>query len=157
MGAPLDPVPESAALVDQAGSIDGIWFRWFYAIWSRIRSNVQQVGTAIHKTAQNAAIVTATAYTVTQTGDYRVSWYARVTTADGVSSSVAVTIGWREGGSTCSKTFAALTGDSITTADGNQLLVRADGGTVITYATSYASNTPSKMQYELDVTVELVN
>jgi len=157
MGAPLDLVPGNQALVDEHGTIEGIWFRWFFALWTRIKSNVQVVGTPIRKTAQNAALPPFTVYAVTQTGDYRVSWTARITTADGVNSSVGVTIGWRTGGNTCSKTFAALTGDTTTTADGNQLLVRADSRTVITGSTSYSSNKPAKMQYELDIVPEFVN
>ena len=157
MSAPLDGPPYRSDVTEKPGLLSGDWTRWLQLFWARVGSSVQFVGKTVARTNQSAAIATTTIYTPTQGGLYRVSWYARVTVADGVSSSLQVTVTWREGGVTLTKTFAALTGDTTTTLDSQTWVVHADSGTSITYAVAYASNTPLKMRYRLDVATELVS
>lgn len=159
MGAPLDPLPYRDALIDDGRSMTARWIRSLYALWARVISCVAVVGSTISTglTNQSATIATTTLYTVSVNGVYRISTYLRVTVADGVSSSAQITVGWREGSQTCSKTFANVNGDTVTSFDSNTWVVRADSGTVITYAVAYASNTPAKMRFRFDAIVELVN
>lgn len=157
MSAPLDPPPYIEVVVDESRILSGPWTRWWQLFWARVGSAVQFVGKTVALTNQSAAIATTTLQTVTQAGLYRVNWCARVTVADGVSSSLAVTLTWREGSHTNTKTFAALTGDTTSTYDGAVWPLYADSGTLITYATAYASNTPAKMRYMLAVGTEFIN
>lgn len=157
MSAPLDGPPYKSVVVDTARILSGDWTRWFQLFWARVSSAVQFVGKTVALSDQSAAIATTTLQTVTQGGLYRVSWYARVTVADGVSSSLQITLTWREGSHTSTKTFTALTGDTTSTFDGAVFPMYADSGTVITYAAAYASNTAQKMRYRLAVGTEFVN
>lgn len=144
-------------MVDKSFIITRRWYIWLYQFWLRVRTLVAIVGTPITKSNQTASIVAATAYTVTQTGLYRVSYRQRVTTPGTVSSSLTATIGWREGGVTQSQSGAAMTGNTTTTQQNGTLFVRADSGTLITYGFAYASVGGTVMVYNADVAVELVN
>lgn len=157
MSAALESLPYKATVVDQSRLMSGDWIRTMQVYEARIRGAVQFVGKTVALTNQSASIATTTVQTVTQSGLYRVNWYARVSVADGVSSSLALTLTWREGSHTSTKTFAALTGDTTSTYDGSVWPLYADSGTLITYATTYASNTPAKMRYTLALGTEFVN
>lgn len=153
MSLPLDPIPQSDPLVDQSQHMNERWYRWLSLFVTRAVTGILKVA-SLHRTGLNASVAATTAYTPTQTGIvFDVKWRARVTTAAGVSSSVAVTISWKEGGIACSKTFTALTGNTTATVDGDSIPIRPDSGQAIQYATTYASNPAAAMQYDLDVAV----
>lgn len=112
-------------------------------------------------TTQNASISTTPIVTATlATGLYRVSWYARVTTpatTGAATSSLTVTVGWTDGGVTCTYSGTAMTGNSTTTVQSQSQLINVDAATPVTYATAYASNTAGQMVYKLYVLLEQVN
>lgn len=109
-------------------------------------------------TGQSAAIGTTAIPTgALAAGLYRVSWYARITTAASVSSSLTITIGWTESGNVLSKPGTALTGNTTGTLESGGLpLIRIDASTPVTYATAYASTGGTAMQYRLDVVLEQI-
>ena len=154
--ATLSPIPvEAPWTTDRDTYIPGDWLRWFYELVAIVTAGAQQIGSTVNLTNQSAAIATTPVpLPALANGLYRLSWYARITVADGVSSSMGVSFSWTDGGVTPTKTFTALTGDTTTTADGNQVIVLVDQNTPVNYATSYASNTPNKMRYKLSVQVE---
>lgn len=88
---------------------------------------------------------------------YRVSVFARVTTPDGVSSSVAPQISFINDGVTCAITGAALTTDAIDQPGTWTFFVEVDAPGPISIGTTYASNTPNAMSYDITATVERVN
>ena len=86
-------------------------------------------------------------------GHLLVTWYARITTRDPVSSSLTITIGWLEGGVALTLSGAAITSNLTTSVQGLAVPIQVDANSAITYATTYASNTPGTMRYALRVTV----
>lgn len=160
MSAPLSPIPQNNAVVDNSGTVTQPWFLWLYELWARVRTLTQVTATKALSN-QNASIVAGQAYGVAQTGIYRVAYCLRVTTLPTTSYSLTVTLGWRTGGVTRSQAFTALTGAPGTLALGFQTgelpLVRCDSGTGITYDVAYVSVGATPMVYWLDVAVELVN
>ena len=155
MSEPLDAPPYKAVVVDTNRILSGDWTRWIQVFFSRVFSAIQGVGTpVILQTDLSAAVPTTILFTVTQSGLYRVSWYLRITVVDGVSSSAQLTLTWREGSHTSTKTFPALTGDTTSTYDGAVWPFYADSGTQVTFAIAYASNTPAKMRYRRALAVE---
>lgn len=104
---------------------------------------------------QNDAIGTTTIFTPTQDGLYSFEYYLAITTADGTSSSAQVTVAWTD---TLAKShaFTAITGDTTTTTGSERYLFFAQAGAPITYAVSYASNTPNAMVYTLYPLVQSV-
>lgn len=107
-------------------------------------------------TGQGAAIATTSIPTDgdLSAGLYRVTWYARITTAAGVSSSLTVSFGWTDGAISQTHSGAAITGNTTTTFQSGTLLLRTDAASPITYATTYASNAAGVMRYSLYITLE---
>jgi hypothetical protein len=152
----IDPIPDREPLIEQGTSyIDGIWYRWLSVLRNLGANSTGQTGSTLVKTGQHAAITTTSLVLPALTNaTYRVSGYLRVTTPDGVSSSVQLTLGWTESALTLSKTLAAVTGDTVTSVQDGQLTAFVDQGSALTYSTAYSSNTPGAMQYTLRLLVE---
>lgn len=117
--------------------------------------------TGVNLTAQTANISATTLLAVTASGQYRVSGYIIVTTADGVSSTLPkITITWTDQDNTTGQSFdltATSAGNTLTTFKSGILQLSAKTGNNIQYATSgYLSNTPATMQYALHLTIEKV-
>lgn len=87
-------------------------------------------------------------------GNYRITWYARVTTVDGVSSSLTVAIGWVEDGTAITLPSSPLNWDTVSPPMVGSMMIPKDANSPITYATTYASNTPGQMKYKLAFLVE---
>lgn len=154
--APLDPIPQTEPPVEGVtGRFAGIWYRFFSQLVARSVLTILRVANPVHRTNVAASIVATTLFLPAQTGDFRISWFAHVAVPASVSSSIAVTIGWKSNGVACSKTFAAQTGNTTATADGDSVFIRADSGVAVTYSSTYIS-VGTAMQYDLDVYAESV-
>jgi hypothetical protein len=152
----LAPLPLQAEIVDQAGAITN----FFRLRWEQLRTAFQYVNT-VANTLQglpsgvlNGALAATAIYTTLAAGTYRVSYYIRKVTNDGVSSSLQVTLGWTESGLAQTEVEAALTVDAVTAQQSLSKVVDSDGATNITIAVAYASNTPGLMTYRLRTSVE---
>lgn len=148
----LAPIPASVAIVEQDRSIS----MFFRMRWQELIDAFRLTPTVAVKewTAQAAAIVTTNAYVTLTSGTFRVSYYLRVTAADGVMSLVGVTIGWTDGGAVIVQVDPDLTSDSVVVPASHTVLVRADAASAITVSTTYGSATPGKMHFGLVVVVE---
>lgn len=132
------------------------WYNWLDTLRGRVDDSPQAVETVTLPVTSHAAI-SATPILVTLTaGLYRVSWYLRITTAAGTSSSVTVTIGWTETAVPLTFSGPAVTGNTTSTVQSQTFLLRSDGAAPITYAVAYASNPAGIATYRLDVVVESV-
>jgi hypothetical protein len=118
---------------------------------------------SVNLTAQSAAISATTIATASQTGMYRISWSAAITTADGVSSTLGGSSGFQilYTSPTDSVSKTTVSGNSVTsaanttgTALGGEIVIYAQNGTVIQYQYGYTSNTPGQMIYELHIKLE---
>lgn len=158
MAQPLDPIPQSDPLIDSTDRMNASWYRWLSNFVTRALGSSQRVGNAVHRTGLTSSVPTTSLFTPTQTQLYRVGWYAQVTTAAGINSSLAVTIGWTTNGVPQTKTFspASLATNTTGSNDGDDVLIRADAGVAITYATTYASAGAPNMAYQIDAVVEQV-
>lgn len=125
---------------------------------NRLGQSAYLIGDPLSLSGQHASIGARPITTQTlAAGIYRVGWTAHITTPDGVSSSLTVTIGWTQGGQALTISGAAITGDAATSVQSGVIQVVNDASSPITLATTYASNTPGKMLYELKVTLEFVS
>ena len=106
---------------------------------------VQQAGTAI---------LTTTLWPTTTAGLYRITWYARITRAATVSSSLTLTLGWTDNTVALTSAQTAITGNTTSTFQSGTLTVNADRLTNLTYAAAYASVGATSMQYSLQIAVE---
>lgn len=141
----LSPIPVGVAITEKGGPIT-VFFR---ELWQALIDGFGKVGTAaiVAVAARTSALPLTTLYTTLTAATYRVGVYLEKTAADGVSSSLAVTIGWTHSGAARTHTFAALTTDTVGANLSDAWEFLADGGSDITLSVAYASNTPGTMQY----------
>lgn len=154
----IDPIPSSDPVLD-GPYISGSWYRWLAGITGAVAATPTIFSAQIRLTDQHAAIPTTNIpLPGLSQGNYLVSYYARVTTADGVASSLQVTMGWTDPDGSISAAISdvPLTLDSITLPRSNVYLADVKGNTPITYATAYSSNTPDQMRYKLNIVVQAV-
>ena len=155
--ATIDPPPYIAPIAEGRSEVMGsAWMRWFQASVFNVLSSTPTVFSArVGLVAQNASIGTTNIpLPAISAGQYIVSYYARITTPAGVSSSLTVNLGWTESSIPLLFSGAAMTGNTITTVQSGSQMIIADGNTPITYSTTYASNAANAMQYRLTVIVQ---
>lgn len=164
----LPPVDEQATLAARVKTIEDrirqpyymakTWLLWMMdTLLASVQASPQILKTVALPAGQHASIgATPIPLGSVAAGIYRVSYYARITSPDGVASSLTVALGWTESTIAQSISGAAMTGDSVTTVQTGSALIVVDASSAITYATTYTSNTPAKMQYRLTVTAEKV-
>lgn len=141
----LQPLPSATAIVAEDRSPTD----FFRLAWQAIRDSMVRTPTEarISDSGQSAALATTTIRTTTLQADYEVGYYIQKTTADGVSSSLTVTLGWTANGVAQTRAFAALTTDTTGANQSAVIPILADALTDITIAIAYASNTPGTMRY----------
>lgn len=132
------------------------WIIWItQSLIPRVESSTEVLLVNKEYTDQHVSLPT----TILPTGSlpagvYLVSYTLRVTTADGVSSSVQVSLGWTDnGGPALTLNAAALAADSVTLPQTGQIRPTIGPNTSLTFTTVYASNTPNKMRYKLQFSV----
>lgn len=91
-------------------------------------------------------------------GLYRVSVYREVTTADPVSSSLAIVLAWTHNGKALTRTLSTFAGapQTVTDTASDVEMMEVDPGTSISYALTYVSNTPGSARFTVTMTAELV-
>lgn len=119
---------------------------------------------SVNLTAQTAAIAATTLFTPTATGFYQLSFYLKITTPDGASSTLgAVTITYTDGVDSVAQSLvvalATQAGASATTNTLNTTAAKLQGvatiyaktAVAVQYAIAYASGTPATMAYEVSI------
>lgn len=157
MARNLSPIPGGTVIVDKTGGITD----FFRLRWEELRSAFSSTPAAGSvqfgppgSVALSAALPTTVVFTAKIAGLYRISYYLRKLTADGVSSALTATVGWTETGVAQSESEAAVTVDAVTAQQSGSKVVWADANTDLTIAVAYASNTPAAMTYRVDAAVE---
>ena len=153
----LAAVPIRVPLVDGVAQfLSRFWLRYFQSVVDVVNKSARKL-VLFAVTEKNAALgATALNTGSLNPGVYRTSYTTRVTTAATTSSSVTVTLGWTDGTQSISQSGAAMTGNTVTSAQNGTVLMHIDEGTDITYATTYASSGATDMQYSLYVLAEKI-
>lgn len=140
--------------------IEKNWLRW---IFESLIPKLQSTGETVLTPASSGGTLTDQHTSLAPTplavgqlsaGTYRITYYARVTTIDGVSSSLTVTLGWTEDALALSLSGPAMAADSISAPQSGSIMVTIDQNSALTIATTYASNTPNQMRYKLEFLIE---
>lgn len=153
----IDPPPLISPIAEGKNELaESSWQRWFdTSVYGVLVTTPTVFNQRVGVTAQDAAIgVTNIPLPALSSGDYIVSYYARITTADAVSSSLTVKLGWTESAIPLTFSGIAMTGNTTTTVQSGIVMPIVDANTPITYQTLYASNTPGAMKYRLTVIVQ---
>jgi len=150
------PPPIHDPLVQENRLVTDTWVLYLSDQGARVSESSRRVG-SVALTAQVASIgATSVPIQTISGGLYRLSYYARITTAAGGTSSLSVTFGWTETSIALSTTAAAVTGNSVLTISSGTRVILSDSGSPITYATTYASTGTPVMQYRLSILTEAV-
>jgi hypothetical protein len=154
MAATLSAPPLQTELIESAKApyITRAWENWLRALVGRAQAAASAIVT-LALTAQSASIGLTSAVPVAS-GLYRVTYRFRVTSAAGVSSSLAVGVTTTEGGVACTQSSADYTGNVTNAPQSGSFLVHTDPSTPLQYFTTYASSPAAAMVYELDLIVE---
>ena len=158
MANPL-PAPGSDPIADlETGAITDVWFRWLNEVSLGVSQDPNRTVTPPAITAQAASIwTTILAPSQTAAGLYRFAWYARITQAATIASSLTVRVDWTDHGQACSFSGAAMLSNLVTEFQSETKMIYSDAGIPITYETAYVSNAAATMTYELYVFLESVS
>ena len=128
------------------------FIRWFSGLAGEVDARPKR---HVHeRVASSSASIATTPLDIPTVyeGVWLICLQVRVTTPGSVSGQIRVTISWTQNGVGQSEATANLTGNLTSTREGRIVVVRADGSTPISYATTYLDGggaTP--MAYELDI------
>ena len=148
------PIPLSDKVVTTSDFLSTPWVDWCDQILLRLAAASVTLYSA-SLTGQSASIgATDVTDGTLSSGLYRVSYYFRVTTAAAVTSSIEIDISWLDGLATIAFAGAAEAGNTTSTYQSGAFPIHIDAGSPVTYATTYASNPASAMQYSLYVALE---
>lgn len=156
--ANLPPPPYQTPIAEQGLlTMTSVWGRWLLNLITRVQQSAP-ILKVVSLTTQSASIgTTAIPVGGQAAGLFFVTWYLRITSPAGVSSSATVTIGSTDTGVSCSQSGVALTGNTTSTLQSGTVMVRCDQAITPTYAVLYASNPAGAMNYRLDVVLQGVN
>lgn len=159
MSADVGPILASVSIVDVFDK-DGLANLYFQQRWEELRAAVGAVS-SVGEVSQrapslNAAYGAVVLLTTREAGFYRVSWYLRKVVADGVNSSLSVTLGWLDNATALTETGAALATDTAVANQSGRKELYADAASDIGFSVNYASNTPGAMRYTVDAKLELI-
>lgn len=145
-------------LDENEGKMAEVWIPYMQSQNTITATAIRQSTDPVSLTAQTASIgVTSIPTSSLASGLYRATYYVRVTTASGATSSIAVSFHWTDGGVSCSLTSTALTGNTTSTVGSGSALVNIDASTPISYSTTYASTGAPVMAYAVYLTLEEMN
>lgn len=143
---------------ENEGKLTEVWIPYLQSQNTIASTAIRQTSSPVALTGQTASIgVTSIPTSSLGSGLYRVSFYTRITTAAGVSSSLSIGIHWTDGGISCSLSSAALTGNTTSTVGTGTALISIDGASPVSYSTTYASVGAPVMAYSLSVVLEEMN
>jgi hypothetical protein len=156
LAVPLNqpPLPADTPLVEPNRKMNWFWVQYFTTRDQTIQAASSVVVDTGMLSAQGASIAATPINVGNSAAFYRVSTYGRVTRPATTSSSFQVVVQWTEGGQAMTKTYTAVTGNTVTSFHAEQLPIPIDANTSLTYAVTYASVGATTMQYELRVIAE---
>lgn len=156
MPAITAPLNVREVMVDMQRRPSKTFIDWVTSLTADVNAAPARITTVPPLEAQAGSISTTPFATgALSSGLYRFTFYARITQAATVSSSLTVTLSWTDRGQTMAKTFApAITGNTVTTSDSQTYTIRSDAASPISYSTSYASAGGTPMVYSIDLVLE---
>lgn len=152
----LPPFPLTHDVIESARNLTMTkgYSSWFRDLAARVQGSPTSAASSVRLTAQEASIGLTPLVSAATVALYRVTWYARITRAADVSSSLQVSIVTTEGGVVVTQSGTAITGNTTATVQSGSVLVRCDPGVPLQYATTYATAGATPMLYSLDLFCE---
>ncbi len=147
----LPAIPFQDKLSGEGGIVSAIWNRYLTVLVNRVLST-QWIVANTSLTAQAAAITSTAIGPALPAGLYSASYYARITQAASVSSSLTAALTWTDGGVSQSYSGSAITGNTTASSQSQSVpLIKVDAGSTVQYSTAYSTSGATPMQYALSV------
>ncbi len=152
------PLNAYEAMVDTQRRPSKTFIDWITALVADIDAAPARINVPVELAGQNASIgVTAIPSESLSAGWYRVTVYARATTAATTSSSLIPTITAIDNGLSVTQSGAALTSNSVTLPASWTFFVYSDAASPISYSITYASVGATALVYRIGIVLEQVS
>lgn len=139
---------------ENEGRVTDAWIKWFQSGEDRL-ATAASIKATVELENRSASIgTTSITSNALSAGIYRLAYYARITTAASVSSSLDFTFSWVDDGVTVTTTTTSLTGNTTGTFGSGSLLIMVDNTTQVTYAATRASVGATAMIFKATFTLE---
>lgn len=145
------PIPDRDPIAGKDGRLTPPWLTYLGRLPLTLDSAPVRVG--FRALTDQAASIASTniAPAGLPAGLYRIEFHMRVTVPATVSSTITFAAAWTDGGVAQSYAWAALVGNTTTSAQSAGTLIHIDAGTAVNYTVTYGSVGATAMQYRLDV------
>jgi hypothetical protein len=153
----LAPPPLRSQLVDKAGLMTREFNNWLRGLVVALNNTATLSVAPKTFTAVATPLATVALVASAPAGVYRLSYAVRIRQAATVSSSVSVTLQWTSGGVGQTFNSPPLTTNTPTSSQSGAILTQVDGGSLISYATTYVSVGGTPMTYDLTVVAEALS
>lgn len=152
----IAPVLQTGPDGKQGDLLSSDWYLSLSGLVERVNLSGQVVSNPIPSLGPLSDSISPTQFPVgaVVSGVYRLSWYARITQAATVSSSLTVSFGWTQNGTGLTGSGTALLDGTSTTTQSGTATIRSDAATTLTYSTTYVSIGATSMQYALTIFAE---
>jgi hypothetical protein len=138
------------------GKMTAIWQEALSAQGETVAQAASRIA-LVELTAQSATIGATPLLAEPSAGLYRLSWFAKISVADGVSSSLTISALFTDEGDSITISGSAITGNTVSTVQSGVLQLHSDAGVPISYsATRVSGGGGPAMQFSLYVTLESV-
>jgi hypothetical protein len=141
----------------QEGRISPAWVDYFTVGFGQVTLGPTRLNSTQQSGLAGSLPPTDLSGGVLGAGLYRLTYYAAITQAAGVSSSLTVTLAWTDRGIAKAVSGAAITGNTTNTTQSNMQLLRIDAATPVSISTTYASVGAPVMEYGIDAVLEAVH
>jgi hypothetical protein len=150
------PIPHYDPVVKPDRFLTEAWERWFDQLQIIIEASVVRIASVNITAGTGIIIPTDLSDGGLDSGLYRVSYYARITTPATVNSSLTISFTWTDGGVTQAFAGAAIVGNTTTSYESDTQLIHVDALSPVQYAAAYASVGIQSMEFALYITLEEV-
>jgi hypothetical protein len=150
------PIPHYDPVVKPDRFLTEAWERWFDQLQIIIEACAVRIA-SVSLTDQDGPIVpTDLTDGGLDSGLYRVSYYARITTPATINSSLTISVFWTDGGINQEFTGAAIVGNTTQSFQSETQLIHVDALSPVRYEVDYLSVGAQSMEYALYITLEEV-
>lgn len=148
--------PVREPMTTTGGLIADRWRVWLRNLRQDVNLRTNRLAAIVYDTQSASIGLTAFETDTLTEGQYRVGAFTHVTTPASLNSSLIVTLSFTHKTIACTLPSTALTTNLTTSVQSNEWFVSIDGGSPISYSTTYVSNIAG-MIYSIALTLEQVN
>lgn len=142
-------IPAQDPLVGEGGYITSTWNYFLTTMLGALNSAPAKISVGSFQHVAGSTPATDISAGITASGLYFISYYASITQAATVNSTLTVTLAWTDHGQAKTKSATAITSNVVTDSQSGFLMVYSDGNSPVTIEAAYGSTGATHMEYSL--------